>query len=68
VLMICPVRWGVNIDFVAKVMKTRLMNSTEPVEACFNEQIKGAVLCGCGDRRIECEGSDCGGKCETSIF
>jgi hypothetical protein len=49
------------------VSVARLVVNSETVQACFNEQIKGIVLCGCGDRRIECEGSDCGGKCETSI-
>jgi hypothetical protein len=66
--MFCPHRQGINIDMLAKASVARLVVSSEPVEACFNEQIKGTVLCGCGDRRIECEGSDCGGKCETIIF
>jgi hypothetical protein len=67
-LMFCPCRLGINIDILAKVSVARLVVSSEPVEACFNEQIKGTVLGGCRDRRTECEASDCGGKCGTIIF
>jgi hypothetical protein len=66
--MFCPRRLGVNIEILTKVSVTRLVVTSEPGEACFNEQLKGSVLSDCGDRRTEREGGDCGGKCETSIL